>query len=191
MPTPLMQRQRRHQCSAGAIVAATVASSSTRPRHGGTDLAPSRCHRRHDALSPRRRLHRQPSARRHHRTGTLVCEPRRGGEEARLLPSCSVGPVMVPSLSAGQMMPTVPPLLCWNNIFGDILFAVGICVVNGLGYFAIDILLVGEGGSVHLRRPPNPKHICKTVLTPPVRRHGFSSRNVCTASIVFGGKLGG
>jgi hypothetical protein len=107
------------------------------------------------------------------------------------VPSCSVGPVMVPSLSAGQMMPTVPPLLCWNNIFGDILFAVGICVVNGLGYFAIDILLVGEGGSVHLRRPPNPKHICKTVLTPPVRRHGFSSRNVCTASIVFGGKLGG
>jgi hypothetical protein len=46
-----------------------------------------------------------------------------------------VGPVMVPSLSAGQTMPTVPCLFCRNNIFGDILFAVGICVVIGLGVF--------------------------------------------------------
>ena len=125
MPTPSMQRQRRHQCSAAAIVAATVASSSTRPRHGGTDLAPSRCHRHHDAIVAAT----TPSA-----LGT----PAPSYREARLPPSRSVGPVMVPSLSAGQTMPTVPTvpcLFCRNNIFGDILFAVGICVVIGLGVF--------------------------------------------------------
>ena len=92
-------------------------------------------------LSPRRRLHRQPSARRHHRTGTLVCEPRRGGEEARLLPSCSVGPVMVPSLSAGQTMPTVPCLLCrniiWVIIWPFFVFAVShlLCTASSPPYF--------------------------------------------------------
>ena len=38
MPTPSMQHQRRPQHTAAAIIAATVASSSTRPRRGGTNL---------------------------------------------------------------------------------------------------------------------------------------------------------
>jgi len=44
-----MQRQRRPQYNAAAIIAATVASSSTYPRHGGTNLGPSYRDARDDA----------------------------------------------------------------------------------------------------------------------------------------------
>ena len=63
----------------------------------------------------------------------------------------------------------------------------GIYVVNGLGYFTIDILLVGEDCSVHICGPPTPEHCCKTVLTPRGRRFWQQHLDVFTASIVFGG----
>jgi len=63
----------------------------------------------------------------------------------------------------------------------------GIYVVNGLGYFTIDILLVGEDCSVHICGPPTPEHYCKTVLTPRGRRSWQQHLDVFTASIVFRG----
>ena len=61
----------------------------------------------------------------------------------------------------------------------------GIYVVNGLGYFTIDILLVGEDCSVHICGPPTPEHYCKIVLTPQCIAPGLSARMYLLLALCF------
>ena len=192
MPTP-SRCQRRHDSSA-------VNATPTMPT-----MHRQQCHQ-HNALSGAMPLPSSPQQRLHRPTLALGVPVPIAPSPSSYHPTLQMYYSMLVAVASWLRSKFIlSTTCCWLYSFGGnvilvcgggcgryILFAGvrrilfwGTCVVNGLGHFEIDILLVGEDCSVHICGPPTPEHYCKIVLTPQCVAPGLSARMYLLLALCF------